>query len=148
MDKSFISFILLIVIAIINPELIYNLNKSFIGNIIILICIVFFSVHNIVLGLLMVFIYFAILEKYRYIIEGMTEQKINTPNTVGEIEKAKPTKINKEDDHKIIISTSTNSNGIDIQDIQDAVSSKDSNSFPLSKNMFNSSDGVEPFNIK
>jgi hypothetical protein len=149
MDKSLISFILLIVISITNPELIYNLNKSFIGNIIILICIVFFSMYNIVLGLLMVFIYFAILEKYRYIIEGMTEQKINTPNTIGEIEKPKTkSKPTKNEEHKIIISTSTNSNGIDIQDIQDAVSSKDSNSFPLSKNMFVSSDAVEPFNMK
>lgn len=170
MDKSTIAFILIFIISFINPQLIYNLNKSFIGKLIILIVIIFFSSTNIVLGLLTIFIYFAILDKYRYIVEGMTtEDKIVTEDTIGEIKQNIETTKNSEmkenskikqndemkqnikdsegkDKNKIIISTSDNSNGIDVQDIRDSVASKDSNSFPLSKNMFKSTDDVEPFN--
>jgi len=131
MDKSTIAFILLFIISLINPQIIYDLDKSFIGKIIILIVIVFFSSTNILLGLLTIFIYFSILEKYKYVLEGMT----NDEN--------KKDKKNKKD--KIIISTS-NPNGVDIQDIRDSIASVDSNSLPLSKNMFKSSDNVEPFN--
>ena len=168
MDKSTIAFILILIISWINPELIYNLNKSFIGKLIILIIIIFFSSVNIILGLLTIFIYFAILDKYRYIIEGMTtEEKINIEDTIGEIKQNIETKKNSgtnqndemkqnikdfeeknKNKNKIIISTSDNSNGIDVQDIRDSIASKDSNSFPLSKNMFKSSDDVEPFNSR
>lgn len=154
MDKSTIAFILILIISFFNPELIYNLNKSFIGKLTILIVIIFFSSSNIILGLLTIFIYFAILDKYRYVIEGMiSEEKINTENTVGEIKnnetknnETKKIKPKDENKNKIIISTSNNSNGVDIQDIRDSIASKDSNSLPLSKNMFKSSDNVEPFN--
>ena len=163
MNKSTIAFILIVIISWLNPELIYNLNKSFIGKLIILIIITFFSSANIILGLLTIFMYFIILDKYKYVIEGMTsEEKITTENTIGEIknsetkqnvEKKKNGEINKnmknneeKDKNKIIISTFNNSNGVDIQDIRDSIASKDSNSFPLSKHMFKSSDDVEPFN--
>jgi hypothetical protein len=163
MDKSTIAFILIVIISLLNPELIYNLNKSFIGKLIILIIITFFSSANIILGLLTIFMYFIILDKYKYVIEGMiSEEKITTENTIGEIknsetkqnlEKKKNGEITKnmkdteeKDKNKIIISTFNNSNGVDIQDIRDSIASKDSNSFPLSKNMFKSSDDIEPFN--
>lgn len=157
-DRETIVFILLIIILLINPDLIYNLNKSFIGQIMLLIVIIYFSCHNLVLGLLTILLYFIILDKYRYIIEGMIgEQQITTNNTIGEIDNEQ-TKVKESDENKmsendkknkIIISTNNvNSNGIDIQDIRDSISSKDSNSFPLSKNMFKSSDDVEPFNIR
>ncbi len=154
MDKSTIAFILILIISFFNPELIYNLNKSFIGKLTILIVIIFFSSSNIILGLLTIFIYFAILDKYRYVIEGMiSEEKINTENTIGEIKnnetknnETKKIKPKDENKNKIIISTSNNSNGVDIQDIRDSIASKDSNSLPLSKNMFKSTDNVEPFN--
>ncbi len=187
MDKSTIAFILMVIILWINPELIYNLNKSFIGKLIILIIIVFFSSTNIILGLLTTFIYFVILDKYRYVIEGMiSEDKITTNNTIGEIKKNDKMKNNEmknnemknseiknnkmknsemknsemikqnikdseekeKNKNKIIISTSNNSNGVDIQDIRDSIASKDSNSFPLSKKMFKSTDDVEPFNSR
>ena len=156
MDKSTIAFILILIISFFNPELIYNLNKSFIGKLTILIVIIFFSSSNIILGLLTIFMYFAILDKYRYVIEGMiTEEKINTENTIGEIKnnetknnETKKIKPKDENKNKIIISTSNNSNGVDIQDIRDSIASKDSNSLPLSKNMFKSNDDVEPFNNK
>lgn len=154
MDKSTVAFILILIISFFNPELIYNLNKSFIGKLTILIVIIFFSSSNIILGLLTIFIYFAILDKYRYVIEGMiSEEKINTENTIGEIKnnetknnETKKIKPKDENKNKIIISTSNNSNGVDIQDIRDSIASKDSNSLPLSKNMFKSTDNVEPFN--
>ena len=152
MDKSTIAFILILIISFFNPELIYNLNKSFIGKLIILIVIIFFSSANIVLGLLTIFMYFVILDKYRYVIEGMTnEETITTENTIGEIKNNKTKKLKDsqektKDNNKIIISTSDNSNGVDIQDIRDSIASKDSNSLPINKNTFKSSDDVEPFN--
>lgn len=151
LDKETIAFILLIIISLINPELIYNLNKFYIGKLIILMVIVFFSSANIILGLLVIFMYFAILDKYRYVIEGMTnEEQIITENTIGEIKQnetnVKNVKETKKSD-KIIISTeNSNTNGVDIQDIRDSIASKDSNTLPLSKNMFKSSEDVEPFN--
>jgi len=160
MDIETIAFILLIIISLINPELIYNLNKFYIGKLIILIVIIFFSSSSIVLGLLTIFMFFLILNKYRYVIEGMiNENPIITPNTVGEttednVDKNNTNKNNTNKNNtikknKIIITTSSvNSDGIDIQDIRDSIASKDSNSFPLSKNMFKSTDDVEPFNIK
>jgi len=157
MNKSTIAFILLILISGMNPDLIYNLNKFYIGKLIILIVIIFFSSCNIILGLLTIFMYFMILDKYRYVIEGMSnEETIDTKNTIGEIKENK-NKNNKNEDNedknknakknKIIISTSNvNSTGVDIQDIKDTIASKDSNSLPLNKNVFKSSDDVEPFN--
>jgi len=154
LDKATIAFILIIIISWINPELIYNLNKFYIGKLIILMVIIFFSSENIILGLLTIFMYFAILDKYRYVIEGMTdEQQIVTKDTIGEIkqdgsslsETKEKEKTEKKD--KIIISTeNSNTNGVDIQDIQDSIASKDSNTLPLSKNMFKSSEDIEPFN--
>ena len=81
------------------------------------------------------------------------EEQITTPNTVGEIKQTKTEQVkndeNKLNKNKIVISTSNvNTNGVDIQDIRDTIASKDSNSFPLSKNMFKSGDDVEPFNIR
>lgn len=154
LDKATIAFILLIIISWINPELIYNLNKFYIGKLIILMVIIFFSSENIILGLLTIFMYFAILDKYRYVIEGMTnEQQIVTKDTIGEIKQDGPSlsetkeKEKSEKKDKIIISTkNSNTDGIDIQDIQDSIASKDSNTLPLSKNMFKSSEDVEPFN--
>ena len=67
----------------------------------------------------------------------MTEQQIDTPNTIGEIDEKR----------KIVISTSSPPTGINIEDIRDAVSSKDSNTFPLSKDKFKSTDEVEPFSL-
>ena len=163
MDKSSIMFILLIIISWINPELIYNLNKFYIGKLIILIVIIFFSSCNVILGLLTILMYFLILDKYRYVIEGMSnEEQIKTENTIGEIkenvkEKGKEKKETGEKEtgekeskkNKIIISTGNiNSNGVDIQDIRDSIASKDSNSLPLNRNIFKSSDDVEPFNTR
>ena len=140
-NKSTIAFILLFIISLINPQIIYKLDKSFIGKLVILIVIVFFSSANIILGLLTIFIYFLVLEKYKYIIEGMTDHKNNQDIK----EKLPNGKNRKNEKDKIIISTS-NSNGIDIQDIRDSIASVNSNSLPLSKNMFRSNDNVEPFN--
>jgi hypothetical protein len=124
------AFILVVIIALFNTELIYKLNKFYIGKMVILAVIVLFTMSNAVLGLLLVFIYFAILEKYKYILEGM--------NT-------KPT--TESDKNKLYVSSNNTLKGIDIQDIQDSVTPKDSNSFPLSKNMFSSGDDIEPFVI-
>ncbi len=154
LDKATIAFILLFIISWINPELIYNLNKFYIGKLIILMVIIFFSSTNIILGLLTIFIYFAILDKYRYVIEGMTnEDQIVTKDTIGEI-KQDGSSISKTEEKeksekkdKIVISTeNSNTDGVDIQDIKDSIASKDSNTLPLSKNMFKSSEDVEPFN--
>lgn len=156
MDNVSIVFVLLIAIIWINPKLIYDLNKFYIGKIILLMIITFFSYNNIVLGLLIIFIYFAILDKYRYIIEGMENQTIVTIDTIGEIKQNKNEEQEKENEgfetkdenkNKIIISTSNlKGNGIDVQEIRDLVTPKNSNTFPISKKMFKSSDDVEPFN--
>ena len=154
LDKATIAFILLFIISWINPELIYNLNKFYIGKLIILMVIIFFSSTNIILGLLTIFIYFAILDKYRYVIEGMTnEDQIVTKDTIGEIKQDVSSLSNTEEKEKsekkdkIVISTkNSNTDGVDIQDIKDSIASKDSNTLPLSKNMFKSSEDVEPFN--
>lgn len=161
--KMNIAFILVSIIALLNSEMIYNLNKFFIGKMTILIFIIFFSINNIILGLLLSFIYFIILEKYNNSrIEGMTEQQINTINTIGELPKEQNTNITNENitNENTINETTTNKKdklyvlttdekynmGIDIQDIKDSISSKDSNSLPLSKDAFKSGDDVEPFN--
>jgi hypothetical protein len=154
LDKATVAFILIFIISWINPELIYNLNKFYIGKLIILMIIIFFSSENIILGLLAIFIYFAILDEYRYVIEGMTnEEQIITKDTIGEIKQDNPSlsetegKEKSKKTDKIIISTeNSNTNGVDIQDIRDSIASKDSNTLPLSKNMFKSSEDVEPFN--
>lgn len=71
-NKQTIAFILLMCIILINPIMLYNLNKFIIGRIIIIFGIIYFAHSNIVLGLLSAGIYIAILEKYKYAVEGMT----------------------------------------------------------------------------
>lgn len=170
--KMNIAFILVSIISLLNSAMIYNLNKFFIGKMMILIIIIFFAINDINLGLLLTFIYIIILEKYNgLIIEGMEEQRIDTIDTIGELPKernkplisintninenantnantnASENKLDKQKDKLYVLTTDEKYNmGIDIQDIKDSISSKDSNSLPLSKDVFKSGDDIEAFN--
>lgn len=156
MDKTIIAFILLALFILTNPKMVNDLNNHLIGKVIIISLIIYFTNYSLVLGLLCVFIYFMILDNYKYIIEGLEtqqpenknllteeqknkikEQHITTENTVGSIPEEK----------KINISTN-NQTGIDREDIKNSIASKDSNTLPINKNMFSSGDNVEPFYVK
>lgn len=159
LDKTIVIFILLMFIIFSNTKIIYDLNKYFIGKLIIILGIIYFTKYNIVLGLLSVFIYIGILENYKYIIEGMSnpqlpesnrpsndvnknkkeamdEQHINTINTTGSIipEESK-------------INITTNTDGTDREDLKNSIKSVNSNSLPIHKSMFSSGDNVEPFYV-
>lgn len=72
--------------------------------------------------------------------EGMTPENtdIYTINTVGEI-------IPPEE--KININTNNKNEGFDKYDLENTIKPKNSNWFPIDKNMFSSSDNIEPFYV-
>lgn len=156
-------FFILIIILVINPNFIYNINSSILGRLFLICLLIFFAMNNITLALLTLFIIIILLNKYDSFVEGM--ENIQTPDTIGEENVpitgkqevlTKDSVIQKIDD-KIsdlkakaqagqIQTTQTNdsNSGMDKEDIKNAIQSLSSSTIPIDKKTFISSENVQP----
>lgn len=156
-------FFILIIILVINPNFIYNINSSILGRLFLICLLIFFAMNNITLALLTLFIIIILLNKYDSFVEGM--ENIQTPDTIGEENVpitgkqevlTKDSVIQKKDD-KIsdlkakaqagqIQTTQTNdsNSGMDKEDIKNAIQSLSSSTIPIDKKTFISSENVQP----
>lgn len=156
-------FFILIIILVINPNFIYNINSSILGRLFLICLLIFFAMNNITLALLTLFIIIILLNKYDSFVEGM--ENIQTPDTIGEENVpitgkqevlTKDSVIQKTDD-KIsdlkakaqagqIQTTQTNdsNSGMDKEDIKNAIQSLSSSTIPIDKKTFISSENVQP----
>jgi hypothetical protein len=123
-------FVLFLALYLVNPSSIQNMYKTLLGRIILISIVIFFSMNNLPLGLLVGLI--IIISSSTCYYEGFENNdvidpsgvKIDAPTPVVPPSSLKP----KED---ILSQTNIPNGGVDIQAIKDAVQSKPSNSLPL-----------------
>jgi len=75
-------FIALILVLAINPKLLYNAYNTILGRIILIGVLIFFSVNNVTLGLLVALCLIIVLNNYTNFAEGM--DNMETPATIGD----------------------------------------------------------------
>jgi hypothetical protein len=103
-----ILFFIFIIILAVFPKHVYRLYKTMLGRLVLLSIVVYFTVNNMTLGLLMALVIIAASNQFNPFVEGMT-----SPKTIGE---------DNEETKK----------GVSKEDIKIAVTSKDSNTIPVS----------------
>jgi hypothetical protein len=143
-----ILFVVLVIILAVNPIIVKNIYGSILGRLFLISIVIFLSMNNITLGLLLVLIIITALNQFSFFVEGMENE---TPTTIGEenVESTGSQKVltasatdaakKKISDLKKEISDETQ--GIDKEDIKMAIMSKDSKQIPIDPNM-NSSEEV------
>jgi hypothetical protein len=108
-----IFFFIFIIILAVFPKQVHHFYKSMLGRLVLISIVVYFTVNNMTLGLLMALVIIAASNQFKPFVEGMT-----TPKIVGEDNEEKEEKEEK--------------GGVSKEDIKIAVTSKASNSIPVS----------------
>lgn len=140
-------FIALIIILIVNPKLINNIYDSILGRVFLILVVIFFSMNNTTLGLLIALAIIAALNQFGSFVEGMEN---SIPTTIGEenvvstgsqivlTNSAANAAQKKISDLKQDIANGTM--GVDKEDIKAAIAPKDSNQIPVSPSMNSSTE--------
>jgi hypothetical protein len=162
MNSILALFVALTVILAINPRMINNMYNSIVGRLVLICIIIFFSMNNITLGLLVVLFLIVVINEYginQYgnILEGL--DNMNTPGTIGDDNVAPPagpnvtqvlTKSALKEQTVSELKAKADKNGteqiggVDKEDIKNTLASKPSNSIPVDKNIIGSSDNTMP----
>jgi len=134
-------FIALIIILVVNPKIVNNIYSSILGRVVLIIGVVFLASNNLTFGLLVVLAIISALNQFGPITEGM--------ETIGEenVESTGEQKVLTKDAVKRKISeikAEAEADGIDKEDIKNAIMSKDSNVLPVDPNS-KSSEEVNAF---
>ena len=158
-------FVALVIILALNPRVVFNVYDSVVGRLVLIAIILFFSMCNTTLGLLLVLALIIVLNRFSTFTEGFNTEGFSTegfntldtvPSTVGEdnvpitgeqqvltrsassTEKkdAKPSQKISE------IKANDASVGVDMQDIQNAIMPKDSKTLPTDPQTMKSSENV------
>lgn len=155
-------FIALIVILAIDPRIMYNSYNQLIGRIVLIAVLIFFTMHNTTLGLLVALILIISLNKFSVFAEGletmtastMAGNTASTPTTIGEdnvpITGSQP--VLTRDATKNISNTPNPTiselkdkqaiAGVDKEDIRNSILPKDSKTIPVNPATMKSSDSV------
>lgn len=136
-------FVSLAVILAINPRIIHEIYNTILGRLVLICIIIFVSMHNVTLGLLLALVVIVLSKEFGSLTEGM--DNISTPYTVGEDNEditGKQTVLTKDatnnatkDKVKNKISDlkqNVSELGIDKEDIRNSILSKDSKTIPVS----------------
>ena len=73
-------FVFLAIILAINPSIINNVYNTMLGRLVLILVIIFLSMNNVTLGLLVALVLIIVLNEYGSLTEGLTN--IATPDTV------------------------------------------------------------------
>jgi hypothetical protein len=126
-------FVALVIILAINPTIVHNMYSSILGRLFLILIVIFFSINNITLGLLIVLTIITALNQYGSfveatlpLVEGMENTTIDTSKTQENISKKK-----SELENNIANETV----GIDKEDMKVTIMSKDSKQIPIDHNM-------------
>lgn len=133
-------FVALIIILIVSPRTIHNVYNSILGRLALIGIIIFLSINNVTLGLLIALAVIAASNQFSPFVEGMETigednttttgtQPVLTGDAAKKIEEAKK---------------KAEESGVDKEDIKAAIASKESKSIPLDPNAMKS-DEVAPF---
>jgi len=150
-------FVGLALILAINPRLIYNIYDTILGRLVLITIVVFFSMNNVTLGLLVALVLIVVINNYTTFAEGM--ENISTPDTVGAIPSSDTTPYTVGEENipqtggiKVFTKDATKNAlqkrisdlkaqaamGVDKNDIRSATMAKPSNSIPVNKSTFQS----------
>lgn len=139
-------FIGLIIILLINPSMIYNIYNTILGKIILLAILIFVTMNNVTLGLLVALLIIVASREFGSVVESMdnADSDILTPKTIGV--DADTTSIAPEDKINVVTADANKelikrkvqqneekSGGIDVVDSSLNVRATDSNTLPVSK---------------
>lgn len=130
-------FVALIVILIVSPRTIHNVYNSILGRFLLIGIVIFFSINNVTLGLLIALVVIAASNQFTPFVEGM--ETIGEDNTTTEGTQQVLTGKLAESAKK-----KAEELGIDREDIKNAVASKESKSIPVDANSMKSEE-VSPF---
>jgi hypothetical protein len=134
-------FVALVVILGLNPKIINNIYENVLGRIFLICVVIFFSINNATLGLLVVLVIITALNQFGSFTEGFEINQSETEGqpvlTKGSVNNVNPIinnlkKIKEEE-----------ASGVNLQDLRNTTMSKDSNTIQVDKNM-NSSEEVSP----
>jgi hypothetical protein len=128
-------FLALVLILAISPKTIKDVYDTILGRIIFIAIIVFFTQHNVTLGLLVVLI--LIISSHIFLVEGL--ENIDTANYNAKENTKYYDIVSK---IKTIVNADDDESGIDKQTIHESVSSKSSKTLPIPTS--DSTEDVEP----
>ncbi len=125
--------IFLVIVLAIKPELVNDMYSSILGRLVLLGTVIFFSMNNFTLGLLVALVIISGLNQYGSFVEGMD-------NIGDDVSGEKGTKeiITASKEKKLSELKEENAEGIDKEDIKNAIMSKDSKTIPVDKSMTSS----------
>jgi len=134
-------FLALVVILGLNPKIINNIYENVLGRIFLICVVIFFSINNATLGLLVVLVIITALNQFGSFTEGF---EINQSETEGQpvLTKGSVNNVNQIINNLKKIKEEEAS-GVNLQDLRNTTMSKDSNTIQVDKNM-NSSEEVSP----
>jgi len=142
-------FFVLVSILAISPRFVYNMYQTIVGKLIILCIIVFFSMKNVTLGLLLALCLIIQSTQFHSLTEGMDN---NTSVTIGEDNTidVSGNKINlvtkQEAEQKISdLKAKIQNSGLNVTTIEDSIRAKASQAIPVDKQSVSSSENVSPF---
>ncbi len=143
-------FVALAIILAIKPIMIYNIYSTILGRIILIGIVIFMSMNNITLGLLVCLIIIAASNQFGSLVEGLDNIGEDNSSTTGKqtvltksaVESSNTT---ASDENKRIseLKEKAAELGVDKEDIKDAIASKDSKTLPIGSKA--SSDDVSAF---
>lgn len=144
-------FVSLAVILAINPRIIHEIYNTILGRLVLICIIIFVSMHNVTLGLLLALVVIVLSKEFGSLTEGM--DNISTPDTIGEDNEditGKQTVLTKDATKNVTNNATKNVTkdkvknkisdlkqniselGIDKEDIRNSILSKDSKTIPVS----------------
>ena len=138
-------FLALVVSLALNPTIIHNIYGNVLGRIVLICVVIFFSINNTTLGLLVVLVIIAALNQFGSFTEGFKlnkgEEERDSDLTKGEEHDVNPLK------HKLKkisnLKKEQETTGVNLQDLRNTTMPKDSNTIQVDKKM-NSSEEVSP----
>jgi hypothetical protein len=133
-------FIALLIILAVNPQAVNNIYNTILGRVCLIGLVVFFSMNNITLGLLVALAIITASKQFGSFVEGMDnigEDNVTTKGKKIVLTKSKTKNLNKD---LIKMINKMEVDGIDKEDIKNAIMSKDSKSIPVDPNTMKSDD--------
>jgi len=142
-------FIALIIILALNPKIVNNIYSSIIGRLLLICIVIFFTMNNTTLGLLVALTIIASLNQFGSFVEGMetTIGEDNIPSTGTTHVLTKSASSNSDSNSnsnngkkKLSEIKEEIAGGVDKESIKQALMPKDSKTIPMDTNMTSSSD--------
>jgi hypothetical protein len=152
-NSIIVIFLALIVILAVNPKMVNNIYNTILGRLFLISIVIFLSMKNITLGLLVALIIISGLNQFGSFVEGM--ETMPTSTTVGEenipttgkqivLTDAETQKLDTAKQKVSDLKAKAAASGIDKEDIKNAIMSKDSKTIQSDPNM-TSNENVDAF---